>query len=498
MHKAFDKAFDKAPYLQSDLNIYTLQKFHIGALYFMMLVAAAAFGYVFLLQLFFVLALSTITVWIYSFFNKSFFFSTRQWRIAIFTYVLCLSPSISIVHNLVGVVFMIGFGVLVLSTNNRPIINPVLLGVLGANFFNYTYIEHPNISMPYLMHMLNEGDLTKAFVEANNILAYNREYAAIHGTDTHLDRFYQFMFSKKVLWYSTGSELALAISFVYLSATKVIAFFPPLIYTGFYLFFNWLLGNFFTGGVVDNAMIFCAIFILPFTLPSNIGGMVLSPVLSALAAALLNDRQYMSMNFIFALIITNAAAALLENITKKRVLGAEKTPVFNYKLEYNKVFNLRLIMGASLIAFSMLLGNTMFIHNVFDRESEYKRYVIQSFFNEDIVSRKGDDIYYIRDKNIDTYIMYNKQSIDRSCATTLLVVKNNLIDDVKILDITTAHSYTNDFSWLNGYIGRDVNDITNFDTDINTNQSITKVVIDSLNKNKNNYKNFIKGGGDAE
>ncbi len=445
MLKVFDKVYDTAPYLQDKTTSKHLLKMQCIALIIMSVLALITYGHIFVSKFAILYTLSAIVIWCYQFFSKSFFFSTAQWHITVLSYILCLSPYITLYNAIFGLAILFFLGINILYINEKLLINPTLLGILGASFLTPYYYETPSTPLPYTIIKYIDTNLPPI-----NILSQVKDIViGFSLVDLQIDTTFEMLLSPQVLWFGSGSAVLSFLMYVFLASTKSIRPLPPLLYIASYLVFMFLVYD--TIPIFDGVLWFCAVFLVssPLSLPSNRKGGSLFAILTGLITALLNTRQYLSINFIFALIITNIASSIIENICKSKVYGTKKI-FLPPKIAFEKPYLFRSIIGMLLIGISCFFSYFLFQIPLSERESEYQRKQLQSFYTDTIeLSQKHPQVYTTQDG----YVIYQPVSFYRSSAMMLVMIQDDMIADIEITNFSTARTYNNDFRWLENFVG---------------------------------------------
>ncbi len=308
MLKVFDKVYDTAPFIQDKTTSKHLLKMQCIALSILSVLAFINYGHIFALKFVILYAISGAVIWSYQFFSNSFFFSTAQWHISVLSYILCLSPHVTLYNAIFGLVVVFILGVNILHINNRLLINPTLLGILGASFLTPHYHEIASTPLPYIIEKNIKLDqpLVDILTQVKDIIVgFSLE-------DLQIDTIFEMLLSPQILWFGSGSVVLLLLMYVFLVITKAIRPIPPILYVVSYLVPVFLIDDF-PVQIFDGVLWFCAVFLVSsnLSLPSNRKGACLFAIFSGVITALLNYRQYLAINFVFVLIITNMTSSLI-------------------------------------------------------------------------------------------------------------------------------------------------------------------------------------------
>ncbi|MGL5956514.1 MAG: RnfABCDGE type electron transport complex subunit D [Brevinema sp.] len=473
MHKVFDKVFDIAPFFHNSLSSQYIYKNHLRVLIFLSLGTVINYGYIFLLHFITAYLLSFIIVWCYQFFKKSVLFNTEYWQISTLTYILCLPPSLPISSNIIGVIALFFLGSHILFVNQKFIINPILIGIIGAYFFNFNYYDESFIpALPYLIKSISSPNLSliETIINANQMIAGDLAGAPIQEfIIPYLDKksLWWLILSPISPWFGTGSILLLILVYLFLSISKTINPIPTLLYITGYLSLTFLL-QFTHYNMIDplaplseSALWFCAVLLVSnsISLPSTISGMCIFTLTASWIAVLLNFRQPLSINYIFALTITNIGSSFIGYLSQDHPFSIKKSKIVVPSHQSPKRF--RLLTGILLISISLFLTYLLFQYSLLERKQNYYKTIVQQFFPEDIVRQSPSNplIYYIDDSST---IIYSSAELYRSSADLLIAFSNDIITQIEIIKLQTAHTYDNNIEWLNLLIGMNIEELPDF------------------------------------
>ena len=533
MLKVFDKVVSEAPFLHDAITTENQQKKYLFILNIILFCSLFFFGYSVLKQLLIAYITGYCIVWFYQFFDKNLFFNTLLWQISILNYVLIISPQTSIYANIIGVAAMMIFGIGVLSVNGRPIVTPVLLGVLVGSIQQYT--AEPTFTLPYLVFMvqkantiLGNSSFLTALIDANHIIAQVPEKTFLYSNSisaytelitNYIDIFVQ---NPKDLFYiiiapysfnvSVGSIFVILLAYIMLSFSKIIDPIIPILYSFVFLliYYLQLIGNpdaikiLLQGFVFNISLWFSSVFIIANNIPiNNKKGRYIATIITAVIASMMFYKSYYIINHIFAVIIINISAALIETICKKPVFGISEKII---KMPEKLIFTLstkyitRIMIGISMI-WSVFFTLSLFPNNTFEqRESEYILNVVGDFFPTYRVQKSNfTNIFKAEDIQGETsYIINSDSSLYRTYINILLLVKDDIIKDVKIVKLVTAHSYYIDSQFRELLIDQNINNMTEILDEnkikqySNKNPFVSYRVIDAFRKGSKIYSEFIK------
>lgn len=520
MLKVFDKSYDTAPFLQNKISTYQIQKKQLFILSILSLGATINFGYIFLIHFSISLLTFGIIIWGIQFFHKSLFSDTEQWKITMLTYILCLSPAVSFTENILGITILFIFGITLLTLNNKNIINPVLLGILGAHVLNINYSDNWIAPIPYIMQTLNQLYPQQTFLEnfiiSNHFVAGYYDFispSVINQLNTNnltalnsQHKMLWFLISPENSWFGAGSPILLILilsSFLFINFFTFTSIFLYLLTYILILLFLQLTQNGFIDlfpYIKNSNILFTAIILLnSSTQPQNKKGIYIFSSLTATLTALLNFRQYLSINYIFVLIITNLASPLIEYFCKKRIFGT-KSKENIYKAEYKYFHKLRIFIGIILFIISMSSAKFFFQTPILDRQEDAQLKIVQRFFPEDIIQQSSNhpNVYHILSKQ-SQYAIYTKTSFYRSTIEILIELDNSTIKNIEIISLKTAHTYYNNLEWLNLFIDTDINKLEltliehkesiAYDKDL----LLVKTLVQGLEQAKATYNTFLEG-----
>ncbi|MGL4676705.1 MAG: RnfABCDGE type electron transport complex subunit D [Brevinema sp.] len=512
MHKVFDKVYDSAPFIHNKLSSPYIYLAYLRALTLLSIGAAIHYGYIFFLHFLTTYLIAFIIVWCYQFFKKSVLFNTEYWQISTLTYILCLPPSLSIGSSILGIIVLFFLGSHIFFVNEKFIVNPILIGVIGAYFFNFNYYNEVFVlPLPYLIKSIFSSDLSfiEIFLNANQMIMDNLAGFSIQdsiGLYSDTISLWWFLSSPISPWFGTGSIALLLIVYLFLSITKTINPIPTLLYIIGYLSLTVVLQLTqqqpidILSLLSDGALWFCAVLLVSnsISLPSTLKGICMFALTASWITALLNFRQALVINYIFALIITNMGSSLIGYIFQVTPFSVKKSsteiPSLNLPIRF------RLFTGILLIVTVLLLTHTLFQYSLLEREQNYYKTVVQQFFPEDIIQQSKDQplIYHIADSDTPT-IIYSSATLYRASADLLLIVSNDTITEIEIIKLQTAHTYYNNIEWLELLIGIDINELPSF---LQSNQKqivyqrnplIIKVLQNALLQGRDIYKQSQKG-----
>ena len=541
MLKVFDKVVSEAPFLHHATTTQNQHKKHLLILYFILFFSLFFFGYSVLKQLFIAYLTACFIVWIYQFFDKTLFFNSLLWHISVISYVLIISPQISIYSNIIGVSVMMIVGASILSVNGRPIISPVLLGVLAGSVTVSTYIAEPTFTLPYLVPMIHQANITlgnnsvlTALIDANHIIAEIPEKTFLYSnsvsaytdliknyTDTFVqnsDNLFYMIASPCSLNMGVGSIFVILLAYVLLSFNKIIDPIIPILYSFIFLliYYLQLIGtpnamNILIRGFVYNLSFwFSSIFIIANNIPiNNKRGRYIATIIAAIIASMMFYRSYYIINHVFAAIIVNIIASLIEIICKKSVFGIQKLTIspfksFKSRLRISKRYIIRISIGLLMIL-SVFISVSFLPNNTFkQREDQYFLTVVGDVFPEYRVQKidLNKNIFQAEDTQGETsYIINSDSSLYRTYINILILVKDNVIKEVKVVQLKTAHSYYIDMRLRQLLIGKDINNMTEIlnNTEIekysSKNPLVSHRIVEAFRKGSVIYGEFIKNKG---
>lgn len=150
---------------------------------------------------------------------------------------------------------------------------------------------------------------------------------------------------------------------------------------------------------------------------------------------------------------------------------------------------------------SVFFTLSLFPNNTFEqRESEYFLNVVGDFFPTYRVQKSNfTNIFKAEDIQGETsYIINSDSSLYRTYINILLLVKDDIIKDVKIVKLVTAHSYYIDSQFRELLIDQNINNMTEILDEnkikqySNKNPFVSYRVIDAFRKGSKIYSEFIK------
>ncbi len=541
MLKVFDKVVSEAPFLHHTTTTENQYKKHLLVLYIILFCSLFFFGYTVLKQLFIAYFIAYIIIWFYQFFNKTLFFNSLLWHISVVSYVLIISPQISIYSNILGVTVMMVFGAGILSVNGRPIISPILLGVLAGSLTVSTYIVDPTFTLPYLVPIIQEANTTlgnnsflTALIDANYIIAeipektflYSNSVSAYVGLITNYtntlvknpENLFYMISTPYSFNIGVGSIFVILLAYILLSFNKIIDPIIPILYVFIFLltYYLQLIGtpnamNILQQGFIYNISLwFSSLFIIANNIPiNNKRARYIATIITAIIASMMFYRSYYIINHVFAAIIVNISASLIETICKRPVFGIEKLTIstiknFKLRLRISKRYIIRISIGLLMIV-SVLMSVSFLPNNAFEqRESQYFLRIVGDVFPEYRIQKTdlSQNIFQAEDTQGEmSYIINSDSSLYRTYINILMLVKDNIIREVKVVQLKTAHSYYIDARLRQLLIGKDINDMSNVlnDTEIeeysSKNSFVSYRIIDAFRKGAVIYSEFIKNKG---
>ena len=541
MLKVFDKVVSEAPFLHHTRTIEDQHKKHLLILYFVLFCSLFFFGYSVLKQLCIAYFTAYIIVWVYQFFNKALFFNSLLWHISVISYVLILSPQISIYANVLGVIVMMIVGSSVLSVQGRPIISPVLLGILAGSTTVSIYMSEPTFTLFYLVPMIQEANTTlgnpsflTALIDANHIIAEIPEKAFLYnnGIVAYTDLIKNYtdtltqnsgnLFSMILSPYSynigIGSIVIILLAYALLSFNKIIDPVIPILYSFVFLliYYFQLIGtpnamNILIQGFVYNLSLwFFAVFIIASNIPiNNKRGRYIATIITAIIASMMFFRSNYVINHIFAAIIMNISASLIEIISKKSVFGTPKLTIntfqnFKSRFKISKRYVIRISIGLLMIT-SVLINVSFLPNDTFkQREDQYFLNIVGEIFPDYRVQKidLNKNIFQAEDDQGEiSYIINSDSSLYRTYINILILVKDNIIKEVKVVQLKTAHSFFIDMRLRHLLIGKDINNMTEIlnDTEIekysSKNPLVSHRIIDAFRKGSIIYSEFTTNKG---
>ena len=541
MLKVFDKVVSEAPFLHHTTTTENQHKKHLSILYIILFCSLFFFGYSVLKQLFIAYFTAYLIMWVYQFFNKELFFNSLLWHISVVSYVLIISPQTSIYSNIVGVVIMMIIGASILSVNGKPIISPVLLGVLAGSATVSTYIAEPTFTLPYLVPMIQEANtilgnnsFLTALIDANHIIAEIPEKTFLYSNSisaytnlikNYTDTFIQNpvnLFYMIVTPYSfnigLGSIFVVLLAYIMLSFSKIIDPIIPVLYSVIFLliYYLHLIGtpnamNILMQGFVYNISLwFSSVFIITNNIPvNNKRGRYVATIIAATIAAMMFYRSYYIINHVFAAIIVNIGASLIETICKKPVFGIQKLTIetlksFKLRFKISKRYVIRISIGLLMIM-SVFISVSFLPNDAFEqREDQYFLRIVGDIFPDYRVQKIDVNKKIFRaedDQGEMAYIINSDSSLYRTYINILILVKDDIIKEVKVVQLKTAHSYYIDEGLRQLLIDKDINKMTEVlnDTEIekysSKNPLVSHRIIDAFKKGSTIYGEFIKNKG---
>ena len=541
MLKVFDKVVSEAPFLHHTTTTESQYKKHLLILYIILFCSLFFFGYSVLKQLLISYFTAYIIVWIYQFFNKALFFNSLLWHISVVSYVLVISPQISIFSNILGVIVMMVFGASILSVNGRPIISPVLLGVLAGSITISTYIAEPTFTLSYLVPMIQEvntllgnNSFLTAIIDANHIIAEMPEKTFLYSNSvsayTELIKNYTDTFIQNPgnLFYMIatpysfniggGSIFVVLLAYIMLSFSKIIDPIIPVLYSLVFLLIYYLqligapnaMGILLQGFVYNISLWFSSIFIIANNIPiNNKRGRYVATIVTAIIASMMFYRSYYIINHVFAAIIVNIGASLIETICKKPVFGIQKLTIspfknFQSRLKISRRYIIRISIGLLMIV-SVFISVSFLPNDAFEqRENQYFLSVVGDVFPEYRVQKTdlNKNIFQAEDAQGEiSYIINSDSSLYRTYINILILVKDNIIKEVKVVQLKTAHSYFIDMRLKQLLIDKNINNMTEIlnNTAIekysSKNPLVSHRIVDAFRKGSVIYSEFIKNKG---
>ena len=541
MLKVFDKVVSEAPFLHHTRTIENQYKKHLLILYFVLFSSLFFFGYGVLKQLSIAYVTAYIIVWVYQFFNKTLFFNSLLWHISIISYVLILSPQTPIYANILGVIVLMIVGATVLSVQGKPIIAPILLGMLAGSTVVSIYMREPTFTLFYLVPMIQDANtmlgnssFLTALIDANHFIAEIPERAFLYSNNasayTDLIKNYTntFVQNSDNLFYmiispysyniGLGSIFVILLAYMMLSFNKIIDPVIPILYSFVFLlvYYVHLIGNpdamniLKQGFVYNLSLWFFSVFIIANNIPiNNKRGRYVATIITATIAAMMFYRSYYILNHIFAAIIMNISASLIEIICKKPVFGIIKPTIENFqnlksRFKISRRYIIRISIGLLMIT-SVLISVSFLPNDAFkQREDLYFLNIVGDIFPDYRVQKTdfNKNVFQAEDTQGEiSYIINSDSSLYRTYINILLLVKDNIIKEVRVVQLKTAHSYYIDIRLRQLLVGKDINNMTEIlnDTEIETYSSKNPLVghriVDAFRKGSIIYSEFIKDKG---
>ena len=541
MLKVFDKVVSEAPFLHHTTTLESQYKKHLLILYFVLFCSLFFFGYSVLKQLCIAYFTAYIIVWVYQFFNKTLFFNSLLWHISVISYVLILSPQISIYANILGVIVLMIVGATVLSVQGRPIISPVLLGILAGSTTVSTYMSEPTFTLFYLVPMVQEANamlgnssFLTALIDANHIIAEIPEKAFLYSnsiaaytdliknyTDTlaqNSDNLFYMIISPYSYNIGLGSIVVILLAYTMLSYNKIIDPVIPMLYSFVFLLIYYLhlmgtpnaMNILIQGFVCDLSLWFFAVFIIASNIPiNNKRGRYIATIITAIIASMMFNRSYYIINHVFAAIIINIGSSLIEIVCKKPIFGIQKLTIETFqnvrsRLKISRRYVIRISIGLLMIA-SVFISVSFLPNDAFkQREDQYFLNVVGEIFPDYRVQKidLNKNVFQAEDDQGEiSYIINSDSSLYRTYINILILVKDNIIKEVKVVQLKTAHSFFIDMRLRHLLIGKDINNMTEIlnDTEIkkysSKNPLVSHRIIDAFSKGSVIYNEFITNKG---
>ena len=541
MLKVFDKVVSEAPFLHHSTTTENQHKKYLLILYFVLFSSLFFFGYSVLKQLFVTYVMAYIIVWIYQFFNKTLFFNSLLWHISVVSYVLILSPQISIYSNILGVIIMMIVGASVLSVQGRPIISPVLLGILAGSTTVSTYMREPTFTLFYLVPMIQDANtilgnpsFLTALIDANHIIAEIPEKAFLYSnsisaytdliknyTDTLVqssENLFYMIISPYSYNIGIGSIFVILLAYMMLSFSKIIDFIVPILYSLIFLliYYLQLMGTsnamdiLMQRFVYDLSLWFFSVFVVASCIPiNNKRGLYCATIITAIIASMMFFRSHYIINHVFAAIIMNISASLIEIICKKPVFGMQKLTSnifknFQSRFRVSKRYVIRISIGLLMIG-SVFVSVSFLPNDAFkQREDLYFSHIVGDIFPDYRVQKidLNKNIFQAEDNQGEiSYIINSDSSLYRTYINILILVKDNIVQEVKVVQLKTAHSYYIDKRLRQLLVGKDINDMTEIlnDTAIekysSKNPLVSHRIVDAFRKGSVIYSEFVKNKG---
>ncbi len=486
MLKVFDKVYDKAPFMQDKNTSQHIFNIQIFSLIILSIISLINYSYIFAIKFIAIYTIAGVVVWVYQFFSKSYFFNTSQWHVTVITYILCLSPNTSLINAIFGVGILFILGATILSVDEKPIINPALLGIVSSKFLDTSYYEYSSTPLPYIIseHTNTSTSFIDKLAQITSIIS-NFTITSIPVKSS-----FEVLLSSEIIWFGSSSIILLFLLYILLSLTKSIKPLPTIIYIASYTLLAYTMQY----NALDSIIWFCGIFLISsnFSLPGNKKGDCLFALCTSVITILLNSRQYIPMNFIFALIITNISSSLIQHLCKSKVFGVKKIPTSPPKITFERPYIFRTIVGIVLVSISYGFAYFLFQTPLTDRQQEYQISFIQKF-SDDIIQPSEHPKVFITTKE---YIIHQKVSLYRSSVDILAIIQDDKISRIEIANL--SHTYGYDFSWLNNLIGTNIKDLSLYFTkhDIvssnHQNQLITKMFVLGLQQIQDIYLEFLE------
>ena len=220
-------------------------------------------------------------------------------------------------------------------------------------------------------------------------------------------------------------------------------------------------------------------------------------------------RSYYIINHVFAAIIVNIGASLIETICKKPVFGIQKLTIetlksFKLRFKISKRYVIRISIGLLMIM-SVFISVSFLPNDAFEqREDQYFLRIVGDIFPDYRVQKIDINKKIFRaedDQGEMAYIINSDSSLYRTYINILILVKDDIIKEVKVVQLKTAHSYYIDEGLRQLLIDKDINKMTEVlnDTEIekysSKNPLVSHRIIDAFKKGSTIYGEFIKNKG---